>query len=137
MAKEFLQVGSKEEIYSDFHTDLLPHPFNRQLIRKIDEDAVKQSIRNLVLTNKYERIRKPNIGGSITKYLFEPFSPLIQSEIKSTIESMVENYEPRAKILDVIVSDDTDSNSLYITVKFATITNAQPQQLEITLYRVR
>ena len=62
-------------VYSDFYTDLNKHPLRNTLLRKTNVDAVKQSVRNLLLTNKGERLFQPNLGGNIQAMLFEHITP--------------------------------------------------------------
>jgi phage baseplate assembly protein W len=85
------QIDRKKEIYSDFLTDLNPHPDMKDVVRFIDENAVKRSIKNLILTNKYERLYQPEIGSDINKILFEPMvnstAQILTKYIRETIEN--------------------------------------------------
>ncbi len=59
---EFKQLNKDRDIYSDFNHTFLPHPFTNQISRKTNVDAIKLSMRNLILTNKFERLRNPAFG---------------------------------------------------------------------------
>lgn len=134
---KFKQTGASHEVYSDFLGSFIPHPQTKQITRKTNTNAVKQALRNLILTNRYERPRQPLLGGNIYNYLFEPFGPIVVDGIRDTIKTLIENYEPRVKLLSVDVSNDEDNNALEITISFNVATSTTAENLEITLYRVR
>ena len=100
-------------------------------------DAVKQSIKNLVLTNKMERPFQPTIGCDIRKLLFENISPTTIIMAKQTIVETLERHEPRCNIINVKASADPEMNALYITVVFSVINNSDVQELNLVLERVR
>ena len=102
-----------------------------------DENAVIRSIKNLLLTNKYERLFQPTIGSNLQNYLFELISPQTQSSIKSEIVNTIENYEPRAKLLDVIVTGYPDKNAYVVSITFYVTTIANAVTVNIPLSRAR
>jgi phage baseplate assembly protein W len=137
LGDEYKSSGGSQEIYSDFLHTFLPHPSTQQITRKTNEDSVKMALRNLIFTNKYERPRNPTFGGNIRNYLFEPFTPLIENNIKRDLENLIQNYEPRVRVLEINVSALPDDNGLAISITFRTVTAPTPQQVDISLYRVR
>ena len=94
-------------------------------------------MRNLILTNKYERLRNPDFGGNITKYLFEPFDDVITQEIETHIEQLVEKYEPRVRLLEVKVTANEEQNMINVNIFFSVLSTQTDATLDITLYRVR
>jgi len=134
---EYKQLNRDRDIYSDFNHTFLPHPYTNQISRKTNVDAVKMSIRNLILTNKYERLRNPDFGGNITKYLFEPFDDVITQEIETHIEQLVERYEPRVRLLEVKVTANEEQNMINVNIFFSVLSTQTDASLDITLYRVR
>ena len=124
-------------IFSDFNTSLAKHPIKGDLAIKTDVDAVKQSIKNLVLTNKMERPFQPTLGCDIRKSLFENISPTTIVLAKQTIIETLERHEPRCNIINIKASSDEDSNALFITIVFSVINNADTQELNLVLERVR
>ena len=127
-------TSNKEEVYADFLNNFTLHPIKKDISRNTNEDAVKRSIKNILLTNYYERPFRPNFGANITKYLFEPLTPITLTLIKSDIINAISNYEPRANIIDVAISaDNTDDNSISVTVVFSVINNSNPITLITTL----
>lgn len=125
------------EIYSDITTNLNPHPIKRTLIRKCNVDAVKQSIRNILLTNPGERLFKPDFGGGIRALLFENATPHTFAIARENIISSLENYEPRADVIDVVLADGIDEHTVYITVVFRIINIEDPVTLTVLLERIR
>lgn len=125
------------ELFSDFFNDFDLHPVKKDLVRKVNEDCVKQSIRNIILTNKGERLYNSNFGSQLSALLFEPFTETTQSSVKSVIETAITNYEPRASIIDVRVEGDIDTNSLVVTIIFSVINKEEPVTLQLILNRIR
>jgi len=123
--------------YSDFLNNLNAHPDSKQIVLSKDEVAVSRSIKNLLLTNKYERLFQPSLGCNLRHFLFEDVSPHTQASIKSQIENTIQNFEPRANLIDVIVSGYPDQNGYVITIIFYITTIANPVTLNIPLVRVR
>jgi len=134
---KYTSVKTQTEIYSDLFTDFDVHPELHDVVRKKNEEAVKTSIRNLIFTNKYERPFQPALGSNISKYLFEPISPQTQAGIQNEIRNVIENYEPRAKLIDVVASPYVDDNAYVVTIVFYLINKNEAVTLNTILYRVR
>jgi phage baseplate assembly protein W len=134
---KYLQSGATTELFTDFITSFLPHPKTGRITMRKDIDSVKQALRNLILTDKYERRKNPEFGCNIRHYLFENFGRNTEIEIKNTIENTIENFEPRVRVLDVIVNAIEDKNRLDIRIEFSVLNSDDPQALDLTLYRVR
>ncbi len=127
----------KEEVFSDFNTSFVAHPNTAQLTRKTNVESVKQALRNLILTNKYERPRKPSFGGRIRNYLFEPLTPQTADAVREEIRMVVKNYEKRVNLIDVVVNAFPDDSALAVSLLFSISTSEEPVKLDLTLYRVR
>lgn len=125
------------EIFSDFFTDFVQHPVRKDLVRHINEEAVKRSIRNLILTNQGDRLYNQTLGSNIRSLLFEPANPVTEAALKSLITTTIENYEPRARVIDVYVTSDPDEHLLYATIVFSVINKQEPITLELILDRIR
>jgi len=123
--------------YSDFNTSLATHPIKKDLSLKTDVNAVIQSIKNLLLTNKGERLMQPNVGTNIRQLLFENFTPQTTTLLKQFIAETIDNHEPRASLLDVTVSPDDDNNSLLVSLIVEVINNQDPVTLNLVLERIR
>lgn len=135
--EEFQQSGTNADVYSDFDSTFLPHPFTQQITRRTNVDSVKMALRNLILTNKYERLRNPDFGGNIRRYLFENFSETTASEIQEHIRNLIRNNEPRVRPITIRVVPNEEKQAINITIIFATSLVEENQEIELTLYRVR
>ena len=127
----------KSETYTDFHKTLLLNPVNSDISRKIDEDSVKESIRNIVMTNRGERLFQPNIGCDIRSMLFENFTPPMVVTAKEMITASVQSFEPRAEIIGVDIIGAIDNNSIDVIIVYRIINIQEPLTVTITLDRVR
>ena len=127
----------KREIHSDFHKDLALLPGRNDIARRVNENSIKEAIKNILLTNKGERLFQPLIGSDIQSMLFENATPVTAILIKDRIESALNAYEPRCSIVDVEVLGDIDSNTVKINVVFHVINSETPQTLSIDIDRVR
>ena len=133
----FTPRTKKINLYSDFYKDLRVSPISKDLALVKDEDAVKQSIRNLMLTDPGERLMQPNIGGGIRELLFEQMTPGTLKLMEENITDTIEIYEPRAQLIDVRVIAGLDDTHVNITVLFSVRNEEQPIQLDVILDRTR
>lgn len=123
--------------FSDLDLNFLSHPVTGDVTRKFDDSAIKQSIRNLLLTKNFERPFHSDIGSPIQRLLFEPFSPLITATIKRAIENTITNFEPRVNVRDVQVALTPDENSLAVNIIFTIINTTDPISVKLLLERTR
>ena len=123
--------------FTDFTTSLAVHPVKGDLSVKNDFDAVKQSIKNIVLTDKLERPMQPHIGCDIRRSLFENFNPQTVMMAKQQITEAIEQFEPRANLINVTASPDEDNNLLNIGIIFSLINSEREEILNLVLERVR
>lgn len=130
-------ITKKREIYSDFRMDFLLSPVNDDLARKNNEEAVKESIRNLLLTDRGERLFQPLLGGNIRQFLFENITPATLIMIREAVRDTIKNFEPRCSLIDVDVITNNDKNYVTIVVTFYIINIETPVTLNVTLDRVR
>jgi phage baseplate assembly protein W len=133
----FQNSDTKNQVYSDFLNDLNPHPITGDVVRYVNENAVNRSIRNLIFTNRGERLYQPNLGGDIYKILFEPMSTAVSQLLSQTIDSLIRDHEPRAKVLAIDVAPDYDGNAYMVTIQYMIINRQNPITLNVTLTRVR
>lgn len=124
-------------LYSDLDSSFLEHPIKRELYQRTDEDAVKDSIRNLVSTKPYERPFNPQLGCMVYSQLFEPMTALTQSAIQDSIREVITNFEPRANLIEVDVTPDFDGMAWSITIVFSILNRNDAITLPILLKRVR
>ena len=104
--------------WSDFDLDFTAHPNTGKLSMKQDADAIVRSVRHLLLTNHYERPFHPEIGSNVTALLFENFGPITGNQLSRTIEEMISNFEPRARVETVECYPLPDTNTYDVRIYF-------------------
>ena len=130
-------IVSRGRQYSDLDLSLVPHPNKKDIIPLIDVDAVRNSVKNLVLTDRYERLFNPDISSGLKRLLFENGDSHTTYLIRTYIIEVLTNYEPRISGLNVIVQDDDVNNGYYITIAFNVISVNIQSDVQIFLERTR
>lgn len=125
-----------EPASADLDLFFKPHPVTGDVTIKKDTDAVRRAVKNLLLTNKYERPFKPNLGGSLNQELFELDTTLDIKLFKKKLEEQVRVLEPRVKDMDILLAE-AKNNQMNVSVRY-TIKNGERNNLvEFTVNRVR
>jgi phage baseplate assembly protein W len=128
---------ASQEFFSDFTRNLEQIPGRSDLSRVVNENAIRESIRNLVETDRGERLFQPNIGCDIRGSLFENIDGPTMLILKENIKSTIRTYEPRCNLRDVEISGNIDSNELKVRIIFSVINSNTDSSLTIDLNRVR
>lgn len=103
------------------------------IFRKTDAAAVKQALKNLILTNRFEKPYRPSYGGNLSGLLFELADENTGQEVLSRIKNQIDRYEPRAKILDIKVTSRADYNSINVYLEFRVVSTGIIDVLKVTL----
>ena len=104
---------------------------NKDVNKVTDIEAVKRSVRNLVLLNSYEKPFHPEIAGDVRALLFENMTPLTSAVIARKVQDVIENFEPRARLTGVQSIPNFDRNAYEVTVYFYVV-NAPTELVEVT-----
>ena len=123
--------------FSDLDFNFTAHPVTGDIVRRFDEQSIKNALKNLILTANYERPFHSEIGSPIKRLLFEPATPMLQIMMQRAITDTVENFEPRVELLNVDVVVSEDEYMVYVTIEFRIINTTQPLTLDLTLERTR
>jgi len=134
MANETLKIS---RLYKDLDLSFTKNPVTGDVSKKIDVNAVKQSLNILMQTNFYERPFAPEKGANLRGYLFEPMSNLVANVLQSTIRNMIASYEPRVRIETIFVRPNFDMDTYEIELRFFVIGISSPQTLVAQLKRLR
>jgi|688.fasta_scaffold01074_74 phage baseplate assembly protein W len=110
---------------------------NNDLAVKYDENAIKQSVRNLVLTANYERPFHPEIGCQAHGLLFENFTPITEQIVRQTVYDVLTKFEGRIYVLDIKTNALQDDNQLQVSVTFRFRNDPNPITVNTFLSRVR
>ena len=123
--------------YSDFNLDFTAHPVTGDITKKLNENAIAQSIRNLLLTSHYQRPFKPQLGSNVKKFLFEPIDNITTSLIQDSIFETLRNYEPRITIQEVVATPNYDDQRYDVSITFFVKNSVEPLTINFFLERVR
>ena len=136
---ENLSNNSKRatRIYKDLDLDFGRNTVTNDVNNLTDVEAVKRSVRNLINTNHFERPFHPEIGGNVRALLFENMTPLTALNLQRKIEEVLSNFEPRAKITQIIADPDMDRNGYRLEIRFYVIGIQNPITVETFLERLR
>ena len=136
---ENLSNNSKRatRIYKDLDLDFGRNVVTNDVNNLQDVEAVKRSVRNLINTNHFERPFHPEIGGNVRALLFENMTPLTALNLQRKIEEVLSNFEPRAKITQIIADPDMDRNGYRLEIRFYVIGIQNPITVETFLERLR
>ena len=127
----------KEPIFKDIPLSFNAHPVTGLIKSLTNREAVKQSVKNIVLTNHYERPYNPFLGGDVLSKLFEPMTSITEYEVTTNIKQALENFEPRADVLEVVVDAKEDLNALEVSITFNIINEIDPVTVNVLFERVR
>jgi phage baseplate assembly protein W len=123
--------------FADLDLNFTRHPVTHDIVRKFDEEAIKASVKNLVLTQNYERPFHSEIGSQIRGLLFEPATPMLNVMLKRAITDTIINFEPRVKLNDVLVTVSPDNNEVYVSIQYMIVNTTRPQTVDLILTRTR
>ena len=123
--------------YSDLNLNFTRNPATGDVARLTDIEAVKRSVRNLVLTNQFERPFHPEIGSSVRALLFENVTPLNAILLEDRIREVIINFEERAQITNVRVIDDFDRNGYKVIINFTVLNSVENVSIQEFLQRLR
>lgn len=137
VANVFTAKTKKINLYQDFKKNLEISPVSSDITVWKDEDSVKEAIKNLILTDRGERLMQPNIGGDINALLFENITPSVLILIQNQVRNTIELYEPRAELIDVVATSNIDDNTVRVKIVFYITNVQQPIKLDVFLERTR
>lgn len=132
---DFKSIFSRK--FVDIDNSFVKNPVTKDISKKINISAIKQSCLNLLRTNRGERPFHPEIGTHISAMLFELITPDTISVIDSYVRMTLDNYEPRVKVMNVNVSDIPEQHLLKITVEVKIVGMPDTISFDLTLERTR
>jgi len=123
--------------WADLDLDFTKHPVTKDISRKMNVEAVKRSVRNLIRTNKYEKHFHPEIDGGVTRHLFGLSTPHMKHDIQLAIKNCLSNFESRVIVNDVRVSGDLNANGFNVSIFFTVVNSPEPIEVALFLERIR
>jgi phage baseplate assembly protein W len=130
-------ISSTTRQYKDLDLNFLIHPVRKDINKHKDEMAVINSIKNLMMTNHYERPFQPDLGSNVRRLLFENLDKITAISMEREIRQVVQNYEPRAQIKTLDIIPDVDNNGFSVRMEFYIMNMTDPVTINFFLERVR
>ena len=124
-------------IYQDLNLDFQINSATKDIQKITDIEAVKRSVRNLINLNHYEKPFHPEIGSNLRAMLFENMTPQMNQLISRQIEELIQNYEPRARLVQARTIPLFDRNAYAVTINFQVVNSPEPVVVEQLLERLR
>ena len=136
---DYVKPNSKnvaiKNAYKDLDLSFTAHPITGDVATKSDSDAVRRAVRNIVMTNYYERPFKPSLGANIRGLLFELDTDRKLNRAKRRLAEAIEDFEPRVEKVRCIFQ--TEGNNLDVTVFYNIKNGLSNQELQFTVNRTR
>ena len=129
-------TSSVTRTYKDIDLTFAKRP-SGDVYKKTDAAAVKQSVKNILMTNFTEKPFQPTFGGNLNNFLFNLSEEFDDFEIREQVTLAINNYEPRAQVLDIKSRLQPDQNSVSIQVQFRILNTATVETTNVTLTRLR
>jgi phage baseplate assembly protein W len=123
--------------FSDIDLKFKQHPLTKDLVPLVDADAVKNAIKNIVLTNKKERRFNPSFGGNVRNYLFENLDFITTEAIKEDIIDLISEYEPRVTNVRVANVSDINKNMLSFVIRYNIKNNIEDYAVDVLIRKMR
>ena len=130
-------MPSSTRQFADLDLNFTPHPVTGDVGFKKDENAIKQAVKNLVLTQNFERPFHSEIGSSLRSLLFEPATPMTKEILRKTISDTITNFEPRVDLIDVEIRYTLDDTAVDVRIIFKIRNTFTPIDVNLTLERTR
>lgn len=123
--------------FKDLDLNFTIHPVRKDVNTHKGEYAIINSVKNLVLTNHYERPFQPELGSNIRRLLFENVDSVIAAQIEREIEETINNFEPRVEISKVTAVASPNENRYNVELEFFVINSPNPITINFFLERIR
>lgn len=132
-----MAIENSERIFKDLDLNFNIHPIRKDINKHTKELAVINSIKNLILTNYYERPFRPEVGSNIRRLLFENIDTIIAAQLERAVQETIENFEPRAQVKKITAIPAPDENKYSLELEFFIINNPNPVTIKFFLERIR
>jgi phage baseplate assembly protein W len=123
--------------YKDLDLRFIPHPVTKDVVKRTGNAAIIGALKNLILTNLYEKPFQPNFGSRVRNMLFEDVSFITANMLRSEIEDTISNFEPRVSIETIIVQAQPEENRYAVTIRFFINNLEDPVTITMFLEKVR
>ena len=132
-----VSTTARSKPYSDLNLKLTLHPVRKDIMSLKDDAAIKNSVKNLLLTNFFERPFQPDLGANLRALLFEPADVITRVALRDAIKNVLNEREPRISDVAVLVENEDAKNAYRVTVGFNIKQIEKTETVEIILKRLR
>ena len=130
-------ISAKKKEYRDLDLSLTLHPVKKDIVPLRDDKAIKNAIKNLLVTNFFERPFRPDLGANLSGLLFEPADMLSSIAIQDNIKKVIVDHEPRVDVQSVTVVYDVTDDAYRAVIKYIIKENDVEDLIDIRLRRLR
>lgn len=129
-------AANKKATYRDFDIDFTIHPLSGDIVKVVDDNAIKQSIETLLSLEYFETPMQPEKGCNVTRLLFEPMGIDTALEIEDAIREVIDKYEPRITVEEIQITPDYDNATYDVKIIFKILNNIDLSVIDFVLERV-
>lgn len=129
-------IAARQRQYTDIDLTFT-NKATGDIYKKTNSAAVKQAIKNLLLTNRTEKPFQPYYGGDLNRFLFSLSEDFDEDDVRDNIAAAIQNYEPRVRVRDIQVLILPDSYDVKVTVIFQVISTSEVVSLDVSIARLR
>lgn len=134
---EQARIVSKKKPWRDLDLSLKIHPIRKDIIPLKDDAAIKNAVKNLLVSNFFERPFQDDLGANLRGLLFEPAGFITEIQLRDNIRNVLNKYEPRVRVTNINITDNSDTNSYIIQVNFLIKEYDTEASVEVILRRLR
>ena len=130
-------MATYKKEYKDLSFDFTANPQTGDVATVKDAVSVKRGIRNIIMTQGFERLFQPEIGSGIKNLLFEPMTPLTEQRLSDACRDAIDAWEKRASVIDIAVISEEEYNRYRVAIKFNINNSLETEQVDVFLNRER
>ena len=131
------KIVSRKKPHRDLDLSLKIHPIRKDIIPLKDDNAIKNALRNLLVSNFYDRPFSRDKGANLKGLLFEPADVFTTITMRKNLETVIRKYEPRVLIRSININDKPDDNAYFVEVNFKIKENDVDESVSIVLRRLK
>ena len=121
--------------FKDINMSILKNPFSKDIASVTNEESIKQSIKNIVLTAPGEKLFNPKFGSNVYNMLFEPLDPFMIDSLQVEILNTIKNYEKRVEVTNLRCIPDYDLNSVTVSLEYRIVGLPITETIQFVLQR--
>lgn len=130
-------IAKRNKDYIDIDLDFDANTNTGDIFKFKDANAVKEAVKNLIQTNFFERPYQPFLGTNLRSMMFNLNDDVDIIILKDKIRNAINNYEPRAQILDIDVDNNPDKYEVDVTIQFRVVNTSENVVLSFSLEKLR